>query len=292
MLAMATVAMLPLFSVSGAPAPILEYRFNDTPGTTAASSGSSATGVGFLNSAGSSVNLYVADQGVFGLGDGAFNNSASTAMGNAGTGGRATTGGAVSAIDGLTSFTLQGWFKTAGSTGIGRDAQLINFGSWNLRAQGDSVTGNLDLQVTGTSILDAQSTGAFNTNGTYNQTQAWVFFAVTYDGSLSSSNVNFYQGSQAGAVTLVSTRTLNAGPPVSTSASFGIGNVANDSTRPFDGFLDNIRVYGSKTDGTGVLTLSELETVRQFDLVPEPSAAGLAAAGLVLGALRRRRGKG
>ena len=96
---------------------ILKYKFDET-GTTAPSTGSDVTAVTLRNSAGAATDLHSADSlGVSGVtGDRAFDNTASTSMG--GSGGMAEQAD-LAAIDTLTSFTLQGWFKTDGSTAIG-----------------------------------------------------------------------------------------------------------------------------------------------------------------------------
>ena len=69
----------------------------------------------------------------------------------------------------------------------------------------------------------------------------------------------------------------------------GVGNGAAQS-RAFAGLLDDMRIFGSTTDSTGVLSLSQLEQLRLSD-VPEPSTwiTPLLAAGLlVIGGVRRR----
>jgi hypothetical protein len=43
-----------------------------------------------------------------------------------------------------------------------------------------------------------------------------------------------------------------------------VGN-SPSADRPFDGLLDNIRIFGSKTDATGALTQTQVETVRAGD---------------------------
>src|SRR3972149_4055276 len=106
---------------------ILEYKFDET-GTTAPSTGSDVTAVTLRNSGGVATDLHSADSlGVSSLtGDRAFDNTASTSMG--GNGGMAEQAD-LAAIDTLTSFTLQGWFKTDGSTAIGGgsgDAVLLH----------------------------------------------------------------------------------------------------------------------------------------------------------------------
>ena len=68
--------------------------------------------------------------------------------------------------------------------------------------------------------------------------------------------------------------------------------LADANNRPFDGLLDNIRLYGSVSDNTGVLSLISLESIRSSDIaaIPEPSVAMLAGIGMVaLVSLRGRR---
>src|SRR3990172_8404373 len=181
---------------------ILEYKFNET-GTTAPSTGSDATAVTLRDSAGAATDLHSADGlGVSGLtGDRAFDNTASTSMG--GSGGRADQAD-LAAIDTLTSFTLQGWFKTDGSTAIGggigiSKAVLIhNTSGIAVNAVGFELfgqQGDLKLAVDGSNASTSE----------YGDTQSWVFFAVTYDGTLASNNVKFYKGSRTSTVTQLAT---------------------------------------------------------------------------------------
>jgi hypothetical protein len=273
------------FSLAAAPVPLLEYRFNDT-GTTSASTGFNPAPLTLRSFGGAATDLHAPNLGVGGAGDTAFDNRASANS----FGGWAEQSGDLDAFDGLLSFTITGWFKTDGTTGINNDQQLINNG-WSLRAQGND-PGNLDLQVIGAGgAADAQSGGAFNVPGPYSQTQEWVFFAVTYDGGLTSNNVKFYQGSQTSGSTLVATRSLNVGASTNGSDTLYIGNYGSGD-RAFDGLLDDIRLYGSKTNSAGVLTPLDLEVIRQIDVanVPEPGCLGALGAGLLcIGARRRRR---
>jgi hypothetical protein len=52
-----------------------------------------------------------------------------------------------------------------------------------------------------------------------------------------------------------------------------IGNSTASADRPFDGYIDEFRVWGRRNenvnpDPSGALTLEELETVRQYDIDP------------------------
>ena len=52
----------------------------------------------------------------------------------------------------------------------------------------------------------------------------------------------------------------------------GIGNERGSDNSPFDGYLDNVRVYGSQGDNSGVLTLTQLESIRAGDVPPTVSS--------------------
>jgi hypothetical protein len=75
---------------------------------------------------------------------------------------------------------------------------------------------------------------------------------------------------------------LNVGPVGDDDNPLKIGNGAGAGTtaRPFDGLLDNLRLFGSATDGSGVLNTAELESFRQADVQnvqvsPEPPMAAV-----------------
>jgi hypothetical protein len=119
----------------------------------------------------------------------------------------------------------------------------------------------------GTLLLGVNSAEVSAISTAWNQTEQWVFFAITYDGTASSNNVRFYKGGKTGEVTLVVTATLNAGVVVETINPFIVGNAAGavNNNRSFKGILDNVRIYGSTTDGSGVLAIGQLEAIRIVD---------------------------
>lgn len=267
--------------------PLLEYNFNQIVGggTTAPSTGSSASDLTLYNSSGVATNLHGADgSGVSGLtGDLAFDNSASSGMGSAGTGGRAQTAATVASVNTLKSFTLTGWFKTADATSISGNAALIN----NQSGASDgfrvysSGSGVLALNVNGSGVTSTSTTA-------YAATQSWVFFAVTYDGTSSLNNVKFYVGSTSSATQLNVTRTLDQGTTNNNTSGLSVGNLSGANVRAFDGLLDDINIYGSQADSFGVLSLSQIEAIR-LSSIPEPTVLGLTmAASVVMLAARRR----
>lgn len=273
---------------------ILEYKFNET-GTTAPSTGgdsSAGATATLLDAAGAATDLHGVDgSGVSGLpGDRAFNNTASTGMGNSGTGGIALVADNDN-VDELASFTLSGWFKTAGTTALTNFARLFEdeVGGAGYHLLAGDAAGEFRPQVDGNELPDISGWG---------DTQKWVFFAMTYDGTQSTDNLLLYKGyrndAEAGGgvgsanVELIATRTIDAGQVEGNTSPLQMGNRA-DRARPFDGFLDNMRIDGSATDATGALTITDLETRRAADVVPEPASALLALAGGTALLLRRRR---
>lgn len=294
-LRLAALAFSACIGLSTVHSQILEYKFNDS-GTTSASTGSTTTAVSFLDSAGTAADLHGgAGSGVSGLsGDKAFDNTASTGMGSAGTGGRAT-GGDIGTIDSLTSFTLQGWLYIPASTPATiSGARLFEKNQdannqFSVQYHRSGVNGALSLAL-GTPTHSA--TSAFSAgNATFGTNAAWLFFAVTYDGTVATDNVKFYYGTTGTSVVqLGATQTLDGGTLGSNTGSFIIGNL-NGNSRPWDGLLDNMRVYGATSGSGGALSSSALETLRAADAVPEPHTAALLALGLTFFLYKGRRAR-
>ena len=260
-------------SVAHAQTPIIQFNFNDS-GTSTADSGSSTTGANF-QSGGVATDLHsAAGAGVTGSSsDIAFNNTAATGMGTT-SGGQALLTGQVSALENLESFTMVGWFNTDTGEEIGAQGTLFSMtaSGAGFGLSGDTANpGNLDLTVNGTVI---GGSGNF-----FSATSQWVFFAVTYDGTSTSSNVKMYEGTTSANATLVKTLSLNKGTEVSPSSALSIGQRVN-GTDAFDGLLDDMAIYGSSTDNTGALSLAQIQDIRAADLVvPEPHTVALLFAG-------------
>jgi hypothetical protein len=89
----------------------------------------------------------------------------------------------------------------------------------------------------------------------------WTFFAVVYNGT----TLTFFSGTPASPVTEKGKVNYNAEATDSSHVKIAIGNHTNGK-RPFDGWLDNIRIFGSVTDATGALTVQELEALRLQDV--------------------------
>ncbi|HWL52141.1 MAG TPA: LamG domain-containing protein [Chthoniobacteraceae bacterium] len=274
--------LIPLLSAGAmAQTLILEYRFNET-GTTAASTGTDTTGLGLYKNTSTLEDLHGGPgSGVSGAaGDRAFQNIRTEGPV---TGGAARSASTVASINQLTSFTLTGWFHTGTASMIPSGARLISF---------DNATGGVSLWADGSGNLTLTIGGSYvtSTGAMYSATDSWQFFAVTYDGTLASNNVSFYVGTTAEeSLSTPLLRSLDKGTVGTTDRALTLGNrVGND--RPFGGALDNIRIFGSKTDASGVLSASQIESYRAVDVIPEPASVAFVISGAVvlsLGMLRR-----
>jgi len=250
----------------------------------------------------SATDLHTADGGgLSGLsGDRAYDNTAAVGMGVFNAGPIARHNADNNSIDALSAFTLTGWLKPA-STIHGNAAIFSNQDSVSEPDKGFTLSagpgGALQLQVD-----PSGGTGVATSRASYTGTD-WFFFAVSYDGTLTSNNVFFYKGTQtSGIVQIDSPLTINKGALDDESQIFALGNYTAPTSDPrfpgngpMDALLDNMRIFGSKSDGAGVLGLGDLEFIRQADTlnhsIPEPSTLVLLCMGVVaLLALRTRRG--
>lgn len=244
--------------------PIVEYLFDEL-GTKSPNRGSASTAsAGFQLADGSVIDLHTAGgMGISGLiGDRAFDNTGSSAMGSMGTGGKAIQTTSLETLAGLKSFTLQGWYKT--------QSGLLTAAARLFDKQGGSSSGGFTLSSGGPGQLslyvNSLSVGITSTNS-YSESGTWVFYAVTYDSTAVSGNVKFYKGGINTGVTQVGDAlTYNQGAVLTNSSGLALGNLPNGNARPFDGYLDNMRVYGSTTDALGALSINDLETIRAADV--------------------------
>jgi hypothetical protein len=272
---------------------LVEYLFNGT-GTTVQNTGTLTNAdLNFINADSEAADLYGgAGSGVSGLAsDFSFNNTASTGMGSEGEGGSAEASSFFT-MDALASFTITGWLNTSALTGSngnildlyntsGETAEGIRL-TYSLSSDGS--VGTLQLRINGETYVSSTGGGTFYSGG------EWVFFAVTYDGTTTTDNLVYYIGSEEDSVVVNATRDSSEGSIAFTDTDLTLGNVEDWNARPFDGMLDNIRMFGSTTDGSGALSLSEIEAYRSTDVIPEPSeSATILGGALLLLALFRRR---
>lgn len=260
-------------SSSRAATPIVNFNYNET-GTNAANSGSAGGTSTLYDFSGNATDLHSAGgTGVSGLaGDRALDLTAAASMG--GDGPRQDIGN-LAAVNGLSSFTIAGWFKTAGSDPLGGPARLVEFetGSAGFKLWAANTSGAMALTVNG-----ANNTSTVSGNGTFGQTSEWVFFAVTYDGTSSTNNVNFYAGNLTSSPVLAANLTFDEGLVNSVPGDVYL-TVGNNqyASRGFDGWMDNFAIYGSTSNGSGAISFSDITAKYNADLIPEPSVISLVA---------------
>jgi hypothetical protein len=102
----------------------------------------------------------------------------------------------------------------------------------------------------------------------------WRFFAVTYDSTAPSGHATFYSGSPVKDAVLDASCDLAVGPVGPRIGTLTLGNV-NPATRAtvkdgaFAGILDEVRIFGSATDGLGALTLEDILKVQNRPTPPK-----------------------
>lgn len=166
------------------------------------------------------------------------------------------------ALGGLTSFTIQGWFKGQDQAiqGLARlvayrpgsGGEGAGFGVFSSLAPGW-----LNFQGMGSD----GSGGKFRSEAVFGLANEWMFFAVTY----ATSSMTFYSGTTTEPVTIRGTVhgvPLEVVPP---SGEFSVGNMKY-GMRPFKGWMDNVRVFGSRSDESGALSLEQLDELREADV--------------------------
>jgi hypothetical protein len=267
-------------------AQILQYDF-DSSGAVQASSGSNTQSITTTNTAGASTDYITADStGISGLsGDRAINLlEPLRVMGGNGPRGN---GADIADLDGLQSFTISGWAKNGEAGGNGTARVFSAFDGtdgFELRFLGAGFN-RMSLSVNGATEVvspSAQYSGIVSSD--------WTFFAVTYESS--TGEVNFFSGSESGSLVQNTVSFgVNPGAVGNIASSYILGNVGGGTFggRTFAATLDDFRVYGSQTDGTGALDASSLTSIRN-SAIPEPGSfsAIVGAAVLLLGILQRR----
>jgi hypothetical protein len=171
----------------------------------------------------------------------------------------------------LWSFTFTAWIRADASLTQGRVIASIPL-EINYVAVGDQA--RLATRVgSGESFI--------NSPNAFAAVDEWLFFAVTYDGQSSVSNLNWYVGTETNAVAWVGSANVGVGQLLRDShgGNFWLGNVANHTSgnRPFVGRMDELRLWSSSVSTeSAALTPAQLLTVQQFDLgVTPPSAPEL-----------------
>jgi hypothetical protein len=232
---------------------VYEYKFDDSPGSSSASTGSNTVAVNFQNGAAFSADA----AGVSGAaGDYALDLTADS-------GGQSYADHSGFQIDDtiLTSFTIIGWYNTTDApVGVVIDNHITFFGGRGFQ-----------LEFNGTSqLVLTVDDGSITSDAYPDPDDTWQYFSVTYDGALSSDNVQFYTDTGSGPETHGSVLTLDEGTTRIELESFSIGTTGSS----IDGLLDNIKLDIDHFGSSGALTESELQDDYDED-VPLPTALHL-----------------
>ena len=246
---------LPLTLCAEAPQPLFFFDFN-TPGKVEANKGSDPASLVFRSADRQEADLHgPAGSGLTGAPtDLALDNSTATAMGKDGVGGLASVKTAQLSAH---SFTVTGWIKAEGDRPVADGARLVEMVSpaGGFFVFGDASDGTLATIINSNSVPSEKDA--------YAAAGSWIFFAVSYDGG--TQTVVYYIGSPTDAVTEAGSKNVPAGVLADVKAPLMLLNSGNFE-RPFKGWMDNFRLFTSENDSSGVLSLDQLEAIRQKDL--------------------------
>lgn len=174
------------------------------------------------------------------------------------------------ALDQVKSFTITGWFNTAqDGLQLGNGVRLFNRVNWNNPGGGNAIM--LYAIYNGRLTLWVDDSFVHAPGYLYGASNVWRFFAVTYDGTQTTDNVNWYVAtdtSDPNAVDHVGTVTLDQGTvDKGINHPMIIGNQGYTETsavKSFSGLFDEFRIYASKTDGSGALTAAQVAEVKEL----------------------------
>jgi len=258
---------------------LLEFRFNK-PGTFAPSSPDALSPLvlSLKNPEGNLVDLHgQKGSGVSGKsGDRAFDCTSATGMGKVSDklpqpapatyiGPVAIAEDETSLLSGLKSYTIQGWFKTDGSviTGVARLVHFANAqdsaGKTVIDLAGNLNGGTLFLGITTPTATRKEPVDTKAFYNAYDMVNQWVFFALTYR----KNEFSFYVGDAVNTAALAGV-SKGDGATGDVPTILSIGNTQTPK-RPFKGWIDNIRIYGSADEEKGALSISDLEMLRKLD---------------------------
>ena len=251
------------------PLPIVELKFNEGSGTTLTNTG---TAGGNATKASSipiwSTNTYI-NGGTHALDYGtvsSVNNYVDFAN---------TTG-----LKNLKSFTIMGWVNARSSNTIGGGNRIVTFNSngtndnhgvdLSMRSEGSLAIGINEWSNGANGKSSSSGKITVDSNASFNN---WTFFVVTFDITLTSGQVKFYFGTNSKTAELDAVHTLAnpvaVGANISPTLSIGShapsarACQANAVSQMFRGLIDNIAIYGSTTNGSGALNLSEITALQQ-----------------------------
>jgi hypothetical protein len=180
---------------------------------------------------------------------------------------------AAGAFEGLASFTIAAWVNcTSEEEGAGGNRIVHMADTLGSRAGIDLVfvrDGRLKIgvnewpdatQAVGSPGLIPVDRGAGKDN--------WRFIAVTYDSTAKQDHVKLYIGSPTQDVRLDRAISYDRGPVGRGAGQLTVGHFnpsvrGGNGDRMFRGLIDEVRLFGSRVDGSGALPIEQIQTVQK-----------------------------
>ncbi|MBT3380025.1 MAG: DUF4091 domain-containing protein [Lentisphaerae bacterium] len=170
-------------------------------------------------------------------------------------------------LNGALSFTVAGWFQVDPVHDDGGHDYAFHSPWLSLffHEQGKDA-GALKINgQNGGSVLWTTSNGHFVTP------DRWIFYAFTYDGTRTQDNCLSYTGADEDPVRLTWTASADSGAlRIAEEAELVLGAANVEGRYGYPGRLGPLRIYASRdSERPALLTLEQLEALRQTDLGPE-----------------------
>jgi hypothetical protein len=250
-------------TLSAAPKPILEMRFNGNPeSSTVVNTGSMGPSLDGLILTPDGTGRLGNGVGVSGRDDDrAFDNSA--ANGHKGSPSRLVEIANLGRIGPHQSFTLCFWQKPDPDSGPASTATKFISGLCGTTVQEGDGLSELQVSLPGAEPVSCGN-GSLAAVG-------WQMIAVTYDGSDRPGQLKVYTASKTEPLMEIANATVEGSPTIDPRGRAQIGNNGRFE-RAFDGWIDNLRYFASANDGGGVLEEPDLEALRQLDIRNAQSA--------------------
>lgn len=182
-----------------------------------------------------------------------------------------TSGGPITQLRSLTSFTISGWINNRVATEGGGGNRIVTWSLIDGSADGVDLVYKADgsLQVGIDAYPDgspARSSAGKITTDAGAGAANWRFFALTYDETLASAHTKWYFGTPSADATFDVGNNYDQGPTgTNISAYMTVGNFvpAIRSTggrydRMLRGLVNDIKVYGVTSGSSGALGLSDI----------------------------------
>ncbi len=175
----------------------------------------------------------------------------------------------ISALAGLTRFTISGWLNNRSNIEGAGGNRIVN---WARVEGGPTAADGVDLvyKSDGSLMLGIDSfvdTSTARSNAGQIPTSPtaaagnWRFFAVTYDSTIATGQVKWFFGSPTAAASLSDADTYSAGAVNTNIQRLAVGHFNSgvrsaNLDRMFKGLIDGVRIYGS------ALSLSQVQQVQ------------------------------